>query len=386
MKYIKTKYPNIFTYTNAKGKFYYVRKTIIVQGKKKEITKSGLKTLSQARSVLSDIEQKAKNNEYVIDKNLTVDTYWDMHCESRIKTGRWAPDTIYNKDKTYTNRFKERYGKLKMRDVSRHEYEMYVNDLLKSYTYHSVKQAHGVFNAMFNDAVTNKYLDDNPIDGIYIGKSSKPAKNKRLSLDEFKAWDEMARSILSDYQYTMVRLTYLGLRRSEVAGLKFSDFIKRTDGLYTITITESRTEKRKDGKALKTQSSRRTLIADGKTSPLIDAAIKQSYQIGKQCDHILSKDDFLFRVAYDTYKRFGEPIRVGYLQTLFSKVNNQLGSKVSPHMMRHFFATQGVIAGVPIAHMAAALGHSTHYMTEKYTHIKDEVASNVTQTIMQAIN
>ena len=80
MKYIKTKYPNIFTYTNAKGKFYYVRKTIIVQGKKKEITKSGLKTLSQARSVLSDIEQKAKNNEYVIDKNLTVDTYWDMYC------------------------------------------------------------------------------------------------------------------------------------------------------------------------------------------------------------------------------------------------------------------------------------------------------------------
>ncbi|MGC4441440.1 site-specific integrase, partial [Streptococcus suis] len=76
----------------------------------------------------------------------------------------------------------------------------------------------------------------------------------------------------------------------------------------------------------------------------------------KQCNHILSKDDFLFRVAYDTYKRFGEPIRVGYLQTLFSKVNNQLGSKVSPHMMRHFFATQGVIAGVPIAHMAAALG------------------------------
>lgn len=386
MKYIKTKYPNIFTYTNAKGKFYYVRKTIIVQGKKKEITKSGLKTLSQARSVLSDIEQKAKNNEYVIDKNLTVNTYWDMYCESRIKTGRWAPDTIYNKDKTYTNRFKERYGKLKMRDVSRHEYEMYINDLLKNYTYHSVKQAHGVFNAMFNDAVTNKYLDDNPIDGIYIGKSSKPSKNKRLSLDEFKAWDEMARSILSDYQYTMVRLTYLGLRRSEVAGLKFSDFIKRTDGLYTITITESRTEKRKDGKALKTQSSRRTLIADGKTSPLIDAAIKQSYQIGEQCDHILSKDDFLFRVAYDTYKRFGEPIRVGYLQTLFSKVNNQLGIKVSPHMMRHFFATQGVIAGVPIAHMAAALGHSTHYMTEKYTHIKDEVASNVTQTIMQAIN
>lgn len=386
MKYIKTKYPNIFTYTNAKGKFYYVRKTIIVQGKKKEITKSGLKTLSQARSVLSDIEQKAKNNEYAIDKNLTVDAYWKMYSESRIKTGRWAPDTISNKDKTYIHRFKERYGKVKMQDVSRHEYEMYLNDLLERFTYNTVNQAHGIFNAMFNDAVTNKYLDDNPIDGVYIGKSSKPAKNKRLSLEEFKAWDEKARTILTDYQYTMVRLTYLGLRRSEVAGLKFSDFIKRTDGLYTITVTESRTERRKNGKALKTQSSRRTLIADDQTSALIDTAIKTSYQIGKQCNQILSKDDFLFRVSYDTYKRYGEPIPVGHLQYIFNKVNDQLDSKVSPHMMRHFFATQGVIAGVPIAHMAAALGHSTHYMTEKYTHIKDEVASSVTQTIMQAIN
>lgn len=58
---------------------------------------------------------------------------------------------------------------------------------------------------------------------------------------------------------------------------------------------------------------------------------------------------------------------------------------VTPHMMRHFFATQGQIAGVPVEHMAAALGHSTSYMTQKYTHIKDEVASEVTDSFLRAI-
>ncbi|HEK9316002.1 TPA: site-specific integrase [Streptococcus equi subsp. equi] len=59
---------------------------------------------------------------------------------------------------------------------------------------------------------------------------------------------------------------------------------------------------------------------------------------------------------------------------------------VTPHMMRHFFATQGQIAGVPIEHMAAALGHSTSYMTSKYTHIKEEVAGSVTDRFMSALN
>lgn len=54
-------------------------------------------------------------------------------------------------------------------------------------------------------------------------------------------------------------------------------------------------------------------------------------------------------------------------------------------MMRHFFATQGQIAGVSIEHMAAALGHSTSYMTQQYTHIKDEVAGEVTDSFLRAI-
>ena len=81
----------------------------------------------------------------------------------------------------------------------------------------------------------------------------------------------------------------------------------------------------------------------------------------------------------------GNPIGYSHIAYAFRKVSDKTNIYVTPHTMRHFFATQGQIAGVPVEHMAAALGHSTSYMTQKYTHIKDEVASEVTDSFLRAI-
>lgn len=68
MKYEKTKYPNIFTYQTAKGKRYYVRRGYFLQGRKKEATKSNLKTLQEARNALAEIELKIDNDEFSKEK------------------------------------------------------------------------------------------------------------------------------------------------------------------------------------------------------------------------------------------------------------------------------------------------------------------------------
>ncbi|HEK9911726.1 TPA: Arm DNA-binding domain-containing protein, partial [Streptococcus equi subsp. equi] len=81
MKYNKTKYPNIFTYDTKKGKRYYVRRGYYLKGKKKEATKSNLKTLQEARAALTEIEQKIENNDFAYNKNLTVDQYWNMYVD-----------------------------------------------------------------------------------------------------------------------------------------------------------------------------------------------------------------------------------------------------------------------------------------------------------------
>lgn len=387
MKYNKTNYPNIFWYETTKGKRYHIRRGYYLKGKKKEASKSGLKTIAEARSALAEIERQIENNDFDVNKNLTCDQYWEIYCENRIKTGRWGPDTEYVKNNVYNYRFSPRYGKTKLKDVRRSEYEEYINSLLTDLRKHSVVQLHGIFNAMMNHAKNSKIISDNPIDKIDIGISAKSPRNKRLPLEQFKIWDKTAREICDDYQYAIIRVTYYGLRRSEDAGIQLGRLTKREDGRYLLELKESRTERRPNGGAMKTEKSRRYCLYDLETSQYIDKAITQSHQIAKKHGRILGPDDFLFLADYKWGHSDlrGKPIRISYINNLFTKVSQACGIHVTPHMMRHFFTTQGQIAKVPIEHMAAALGHSTSYMTQKYTHIQDEVAESVSDSFMRAI-
>lgn len=132
MKYNKTKYLNIYTYETKKAKRYYVRRNFKLNGKKKEATASNLKTLAEARHALAEIENKIASGDYDPKKNITVNDFWQIYSENRIKTGRWSPDTIANKENIFKNHFTKRYGKMKLRDIERLEYEKYISDLLQT--------------------------------------------------------------------------------------------------------------------------------------------------------------------------------------------------------------------------------------------------------------
>ena len=386
-KYTKTKYPNIYWYETTKGKRYYIRRSYQLHGKKKEATKSNLKNVAEARAALAEIERMIENNEFAYNKNMTVDQYWNIYYDNRIKTGRWAPDTEANKVSIYNNHFKGWLGNVKMRDINRLDYENSINGWLLKYSRETVRQSHGILNAMLNDAVNNKYLDDNPINKIYIGKSKISPRDNRISLEEFKVWDAKAREIIDEYEYTMIRITYLGPRKSEDYGIQIGNLNKLENGRYMIKLKDSRTKRRPDGGRMKTKGSERVLIADEETSFYLDKAISKTYAIAKKYGRILGPKDYLFIADYPCCKNSskGKPIPLSRLNSLFNKVSEACGIHITPHKMRHFFATQGQIAGISIEHMAAALGHSTSYMTQKYTHIADEVSSAVTDTFIEAI-
>lgn len=385
MKYNKTKYPNIYTYETKKGKRYYVRRNFKLNEKKKEATASNLKTLAEARYALAEIENKIASGDYDQKKNITVNDYWQIYSENRIKTGRWAPDTVYIKDINFKRHFAPLFGKKRLKDVNRLEYENYINGLLDDYARMTVIQNNAIFEAMMNDAVVNGYLDRNPILKIFIGDSPIKPKDKRLSLEEFQSWDACAKKILRKYDYAMVKISYFGVRRSEIMGIKFSS-LKLVNGRFRIHLDESRTYRRPNGSGMKTKQSERYVVVDEETTELLKYAIKKSKKIAKEAGRILNKDDFLFLDSGSNIrKNIGKPIAYVRIANLFRNVSEVNGKYVTPHMMRHFFATQGQIAGVPVEHMAAALGHSTSYMTQKYTHIKDEVASEVTDSFLRAI-
>lgn len=390
MKYRKTKYPNIFEYDTTKGKRYYIRRSFMLKGRKQEVTKSGLKTLVEARTILAEIEQKINQGDYHTNKNLTVDQYWEKYYDKKTRTGQWAPDTEVNKVRIYNNHFKPRYGHVKLKDLNREDYELFINGMLKTHSRHTVRQSHGIFMAILNDAVACGNLVQNILQKIYIGESNILPQDRKLKLADFKTIDQTARQLFDDYEYTIFRSTYFGLRKSEVAGIQLKTPVERPDGRIELHLTTSRTHRRdgrnKQGKEqMKTKDSRRIVVLDVETSQLFRKAIQTSHQLAKEQGRILNQDDYLFLAHYPNAHRKGWPIPVSRIEDLFHQVEKACGLYVRPHMMRHFFATQGVISGIPIEHMAAALGHSTSYMTEKYTHIQEEISASVTDNFLKAI-
>lgn len=391
MKKTPTNYPNIFTYNTAKGKRYYIRRSFMLNGRKQEVTKSGLKTLAEARAALTEIENKIDQGDYHTNKNLTVDQFWEKYYDKKTKTGQWAPDTEANKVGVYTNHFKPKYGHIKLKDLNREDYELFINSMLKTHSKHTVRQSHGIFMAILNDAVACGNLTQNILQKIYIGESRIQPQDRKLKLADFKTIDQTARDLFDDYDYTIFRSTYFGLRKSEVAGIQLKTPVQRADGRIELHLSSSRTNRRNGQNRLgidtmKTSSSKRVVVLDIETSLLFQKAIKTSHDIAKSSDRILAPDDYLFLVNYPNHKiATGTPIPPYRIEHLFHLVEKACGIYVRPHMMRHFFATQGVASGVPIEHMAAALGHSTSYMTEKYTHIQEEISASVTDNFLKAI-
>jgi site-specific recombinase XerD len=54
----------------------------------------------------------------------------------------------------------------------------------------------------------------------------------------------------------------------------------------------------------------------------------------------------------------------------WKRVTRASGLKaITPHDMRHSFASQLVMLGAPLAHVQELLGHSTIAMTQRYAHL-----------------
>lgn len=219
--------------------------------------------------------------------------------------------------------------------------------------------------AMLNDAVACGYLYQNTLQKIDIGESPLEPFDKELPMDQFKAIDAAARELFDDYTYAMVRLTYFGLRQSEVIAVKIKTIINRPNSLVALAHSNSRSKFRPDGKErMKSKSSEHVTVLDQETSELILKAVNRAKEIAKDYNRILGPEDFIFLVDYPGARYKGEPVPVGRLAYLFEAISTKSGIHVTPHMMRHFFVTQGLLSGISLEQMASAVGHTKAYMTE----------------------
>lgn len=383
MKYTKTQYPNIFYYETKKGRRYRIRRGYFAEGKKKEIDESGFKTLAQAKVRLAEIEGILDKEEldYFAKKNVTCDEYYADYSLKKVKTGVWSPDTKRSNDMNWKNHISPTFGHKPLAKLNRGTYELWISEKLKNYARSSVKAYHNTFMNMLNDAIIVGTLDRNRLLRVHIGESAIAAKSKYFSFDDYQRWMSTAEKNLNEYDFAFVYLAAFGLRRGEILGLKKSSVHAHKGFKTKLDINDSRTNEQPNGKGTTKTGKSRWITLDNRGSTLIENAIKEASEIKKDFGQILHKDDYLYMNP-----RTGKPYDVGQLNRLYKQINKITDLHAYPHLLRHYFTSQAVIAGVPKEQAAAVLGHTTMYMTEKYTHIKDEVSGGVIDLVQKRLD
>lgn len=206
-----------------------------------------------------------------------------------------------------------------------------------------------VINSFYTYLVNNEYIKDNPSENIKSPKLPKKLPTY-LTIDEINKLLDI--QLLTPYDYrnkAMLELLYAtGLRISELINLEFSN-IDIDNSILRVM-----------GKGNKER-----LV------PFNDSASKYlKLYIDYYRDEILNGkySDYLF------ISNAKKPItRQGFFKIIKTEVNRAgIKKDVSPHVLRHSFATHLLANGADIRVIQELLGHSNIVTTEIYTHVVNE--------------
>jgi site-specific recombinase XerD len=155
--------------------------------------------------------------------------------------------------------------------------------------------------------------------------------------DNFMGWRD----------YLMVSLFYLsGIRRAELASIKEGDIDMKKRIIEVL------------GKGNKQR-----IVPFGET---LTKDLKYYLEI-REAVATKGKDR-----GYIFLNNRGEPLTVRSIDRIVKKYCARLGKRVTPHMLRHSFATHMLENGADILAIKEILGHSSLATTQKYTHITTE--------------
>lgn len=283
--------------------------------------------------------------------------------------------TAYGYRGMIENYLKPQLGEIRLQKLTARDIQQYYTWLMdeKELSPNTVIKHHNLLTNTLNAAERQEYITKNPMRAV-----SPPKKRQR----EAKFYTPEQLGILLDkavgtrLELPVFICAYLGLRRGELCGLRWSDVDLEHK---TITIENTRTQagKKEIEKGTKTASSTRTLYLPDTLCDMLKAA--KEHQQACRAEYKNAYDDNDYVVVMED----GRPFRPNYLSELFSKflADNDL-PKIVLHELRHTFASLSNQAGIPAYNIGKALGHSTPATTQKiYTHLLDQTHTQAVEGV-----
>ncbi len=317
-------------------------KQITINGKVKSFYG---KTQAEVNRKIIEYQGEQKNGKAF---SVVADEWWGIHQE-KIE---------HNTAKQYRPALKEIinfFGDIMIQNIESAQIEKFIYSFAaQGYAKKTVKTRLLVLNLVFKYAVVHGYCNTNPCLYIAVPRNLKTQKRPFPSKEEIEKVKNSTDCTFGLFAYLVL---YSGLRRAEALALTYDDIdfekkeISVNRSIYWVGNVPYL-------KTPKTDAGTRSVI-------LLDclAAELEKYkktQKAKNTDLVFPGQN-------------GELMHNGHFTRLWDKYREETGLTITPHQLRHAYATILYEAGVEEKDAADLMGHSTIQITRDiYTHIRNE--------------
>lgn len=364
---------------------YVDRKT----GKYRLKSKGGFRTKKEAELAAAAEELKIKERGFAENGDELISVYFEKWLEV-YKRPAVKLNTFLVQERNVRLNIIPRWGNYRLKDITRLEYQQWINELREKYSEGTVRRIHSIFASAINDAIHEfGILRENPLQKIKIAKdeSEDAGKIKFFTVDELNQF--LAACVPAKhakYQHSRMHqalftlLARTGLRIGEALALTWDD-IDLTKGTLSVNKTliyPLNTDPRVT--TPKTRSSIRTIKLDQETiRTMKEYRINQKETILRYGFHRSDKN-LIFQSPE------GRWLRINVVREYMKEICKRVGlPQLSPHALRHSHAVHLLEAGAPIKYVAERLGHATIKTTEKYLHVTKKIEKDALDLYSQYV-
>ena len=358
-------------------------------GKYKLKSKGGFKTKKEAELAAAAEKLRLEERGFAENGNETIAQYMEKWLEI-FKRPAVKLNTYLVQERTVRRNILPRWGSYRLKDISRTEYQQWINELREKYSEGTVRRIHSIFSNAINDAVHEfGILRENPIQKVKIPKdeSEDAGKIKFFTVDELNRF--LAACVPAKhakyqhsrhYRALFTLLARTGLRIGEALALTWDDIDlnKGTLSVNKTLIYPLNTDPRVT--TPKTKSSIRVIKLDPETIRVL-----KEYRINQK-ETILRYGFQRSELNLVFHGPDGRWLRINVVRDYMKEVCKRVGlPPLSPHALRHSHAVHLLEAGAPIKYVAERLGHASIKTTERYLHVTKKIEKDALDLYAQYV-
>ncbi|MDY7223994.1 tyrosine-type recombinase/integrase [Halalkalibacterium halodurans] len=348
-------------------------------GKTREKSKGGFSSKKEAQLAAAEEELKINQFGFAENGNEFVQNYMDDWLEV-YKRPNVKPITYSVQERNVRLNILPRWSRYRLKDISRTEYQKWINELRQKYSEGTVRRIHSIFSSALNDAVHEfRIIRENPVQKIKIPKDTERKQQLKyftkdqldLFLAELKKPQKNAKYQHSIQYFALFSLmSRTGIRIGEALALTWDDFDPENK---IISVNKTLVYPLNSEPYLstpKSKKSERVIKLDKNTVNIMKKhRINQKEVVVRYPNYKATDENIIF------HQHDGRWLRTNVVREYFKEVCKRANLPIlSPHALRHSHAVHLLEAGANIKYVSERLGHASVKVTaDTYLHVTNKI-------------